>query len=219
MTRSRSSRETLRCASWLIYATRATGDTARRARNLIINIKTDKVDAKRGRPVVELAIAAAVSKLEPSARAMFDGDPLLVPVPRSGLTKAHTVWPAQRIAQELVRQGLGGDVVPVISRAVAVAKSAGNLVRPKLAEHLASLAVQKSFRPPSGLLLVDDVVTSGTTLMACMVRLADAFPGVPIAAFALARVQSQGEAVQVFEPLVEEIYLSSSHCIRGPIAP
>jgi predicted amidophosphoribosyltransferase len=218
MIRSRSSRETLRCASWLIYATRATGDRARRARNLIINIKTDQVDAKRGRPVVELAVAAAVSKLEPSARSVFDGESFLVPVPRSGLIKAHTVWPARRIAEELVRQRLGVDVVPVISRVAAVAKSAGNLHRPPLAEHLASLAVQKSFRPPSRLLLVDDVVTSGTTLMACMQRLADAFPGVPITAFALARVQSQGEATQVFEPILEEIYVSGSHCARGPVA-
>ncbi len=218
MTRSRSSRDALRCASWLIYATRATGDAARRARSLIINIKTDRVDAKRERPVVELVVSAALLRLDDTARAVFDGDPCLVPVPRSGLTKAHTVWPARRIAEELVRQGLGGDVVPVISRAVAVAKSAGNPERPGLAEHLHSLAVQKSFRPPSRLLLVDDVVTSGTTLMACMQRLADAFPGVPIGAFALARVQSQGEPIHVFEPIVEEISVSGSHCVRGPVA-
>lgn len=218
MTRSRSSRDALLCASWLIYATRATGVAARRARDLIIDIKTDRVDAKRERPVVELVVTAAVLRLDQAARAVFDGDPCLVPVPRSGLTKAHTVWPARRIAEELVRQGLGGDVVPVISRAIAVAKSAGNPDRPPLAEHLASLAVQKSFRPPSRLLLVDDVVTSGTTLMACMQRLADAFPGVPIAAFVLARVQSQGEPAHVFEPIVEEISLSGSHCVRGPVA-
>lgn len=218
MTRSRSSREALRCASWLIYATRATGDRARRARNLIINIKTDQVDAKRERPVVELVVAAAVAKLDASARSVFDGDPLLVPVPRSGLTKAHTVWPSRRIAEELAAQGLGVDVAPVISRVVAVAKSAGNRDRPPLADHLASLAIQKSFRPPSQLLLVDDVVTTGTTLMACMLGLAEAFPGVPIGAFALARVLSQGEPTQVFEPIVEEISVSGSHCVRGPVS-
>lgn len=109
-------------------------------------------------------------------------------------------------------------MVPVITRAMAVAKSAGNPDRPPLAQHLASLTVQKSFRPPSRLLLVDDVVTSGTTLMACMRRLADAFPGVPIAAFALARVQSQGESTHVFDPIVEEISVAGSHCVRGSVA-
>jgi len=106
MTPSRSSRDTLRCASWLIYATRANSDAARRARSLIINIKTDRVDAKRERPVVELVVNAAVQRLDFAARSVFDGDPCLVPVPRSGLTKAHTVWPARRIAEELVRQDL-----------------------------------------------------------------------------------------------------------------
>jgi len=95
----------------MIYATRAAGDSARRARSLIINIKTDRVDANRERPVVELVINAAVQRLDFATRAVFAGDPCLVPVPRSGLTKAHTVWPARRIAEELVRQGLGADVV------------------------------------------------------------------------------------------------------------
>jgi adenine/guanine phosphoribosyltransferase-like PRPP-binding protein len=99
---------------------------------------------------------------------------------------------------------------------VAVPKSAWNRDRPLLAQHVASLSVQKALRPPSRLLLVDDVVTTGTTLLACMRRLVDAFPGVPVDAFSLARVQSQGEPPAVFSPLVERISVTGGRCVRVP---
>lgn len=148
-------------------------------------------------------------------RAVFDGDPCLVPVPRSGLTKAHTVWPARRRnwfvrdsvgcrSRDFPGGGCGHERRQ--SRAASAGGASGVAGRSEVV------------RPPSRLLLVDDVATSGTTLMACMQRLADAFPGVPITAFALARVQSQGEPIQVFEPIVEEISVSGSHCVRGPVA-
>ena len=198
-----------------MYATRATDEQARRVKKLILQIKTDRLDPLTRTPVVRIAVERAASRLDDRARSVFGGHPIVVPVPGSGLTRPHTVWPARRVCEELVRQGLGEDVAPVIVRTTAVSKSAGSAIRPTLAQHIDSLGVQPGLRPPSRLLIVDDVVTSGTTLMACALVLAGAYPGIPISAFALARVQSSGNPVRVFDPIVERVAVDGTRCRRS----
>lgn len=212
-----SSYERLVCASWLIYATNATDDAARRVKALILHIKTDSVDSRTREPFVKLAIARATVRLATCDRSVFDGQPMLVPVPGSGLTKPRTVWPAKRVCEELVRQGCGEDVLPLIMRTAAVPKSAGSRSRPSLEQHVESLTVQRGITTPSRLMLVDDVVTSGTTLMACAIKLRLAFPDVPVSSFALSRVQSQGNPTDVFAPVLEQITISGQRCVRGPL--
>jgi hypothetical protein len=197
-----------------VYATRATDERARRLKNLILQIKTDRVDAGTGMPVVRLTVERVVGRLDEVDRQVFAGHPVLVPVPGSGLTKANSVWPARRICEELVRQRLGEDVVPVINRTTAVSKSAGSATRPTLAQHLTSFTIQPGLTPPGRLLVVDDVVTSGTTLMACALALARAYPRIPISGFALARVLSSGNPAFVLEPLVERVVVDGTRCRR-----
>lgn len=215
MIRLPPSLESLRCASWLVYATRATSDSAKRIKNLILQIKTDRMDRESGQPIVRLVIERAVSRLGDRCHDGFAGYPILVPVPRAGLTKPHTVWPARRVCEELVRQGLGVDTMPLIHRVSAVDKSAGSVDRPSLDVHVQSFAVQPDLRPPSRIIVVDDVVTSGTTLMGCAIKIAQSFSGVPVSAFALARVQSQGNPENVLQPLIERITIDGLRCRRS----
>ena len=184
----------------------------------MLKIKTDAADPGSGVPIVQAVIRRSVARLGPMAARAFQGHPMLVPVPRSGLTKPNTVWPARRVCEELIREGLGEDVLPILVRQVAIPKSAGSADRPTLAVHVKSLAVQKRLTPPSRLLLVDDVITSGTTMMACAIRLAKAFPGVPVSGFALARVQSQGDPARVLDAAEERIVITGKRCSRG-VAP
>lgn len=193
----RSSLSVISCASWLVYATRATDENAKRVMNVILKIKTDRVDAATGTPLVRIVIERIAAGLSAAARAVFDGQPMLVPVRGSSLTKPNTVWPSRRVCEELVGQGLGDDVLAIVKRTIAVPKSAGSAARPTLAQHVESFTVQSGLSPPSRLLVVDDVVTSGTTLMACAIKLALAFPGVPVSGFALSRVQSTGNPDRV----------------------
>jgi hypothetical protein len=207
--------ESLSCASWLVYATRATHESATRVKNLIIQIKTDRVEPATGVPTVRLVVERVALRLGDRVHEGFDGAPMLVPVPGAGLTKPNSVWPARRVCEELVRQGLGVDVLPIVRRTTAVSKSAGNAARPSLEEHLNSLTVQPRLRPPSRVIVVDDVVTSGTTIMGCALKLALTYPGVPVSGFALARVQSAGNPVRVLDPAVERIILDGLRCRRG----
>ena len=127
-----SSLSAISCASWLVYATRATDDNAKRVKNIILDIKTDRVDAATGTPLVRIVIERSAARLTDDARAVFGGHPMLVPVPRSSFTKPHTVWPSRRVCEELIRQGLGEDTLTAVSRTTAVTKSAGSVTRPTL---------------------------------------------------------------------------------------
>ena len=207
--------DSLACASWLVYATRATDESAKRVRDLIIRIKRDRVDSATGTPTVQLVVERAVLRLGERFADGFDGQPVLVPVPGAGLSKRNSVWPAQRVCEELVRQGLGADVLPIVQRTTAVQKSAGNAARPSLEEHVNSFTIQPGLRPPSRIIVVDDVVTSGTTIMGCAMKLASAYPGIPISGFALARVQSAGNPARVLDPASERITLDGQRCRRG----
>jgi len=205
---------TISCASWLVYATRATDEDAKRVMNLILKIKTDRVDAATGTPLVRIVIERIAAGLADDARAVFGGHPMLVPVPGASLTKPNTVWPSRRVCEELVRQGLGDDVLAIVRRTTAVSKSAGSAARPPLDQHVRSFTVQPSLVPPSRLLVVDDVVTSGTTMMACAIKLAQAFPGVPVSGFSLARVQSAGNPTRVLDPIIERVAIAGQRCKR-----
>jgi len=182
--------------------------------NVVLNIKKDRVDAASGSPLVRIVIERIAARLADDARAVFGGHPMLVPVPGSGLTRPHTVWPSRRVCEELVGQGLGDDVLAIVSRTIAVPKSAGSVARPTLDQHVSSFTVQPGLAPPSRLLVVDDVVTTGTTMMACAMKLAQAFPGVPISGFALARVQSAGNPDRVLDPLIERVTMAGQRCKR-----
>ena len=198
-----------------MYATRSEDDPARRVKNLILKVKRDQFDPGSGLPFVQVIVSRVRERLGAEFSSGFEDEPVLVPVPSSALTKPQTVWPALRLCEELLRAGLATDVLPLVRRTTAIHKSAGSTSRPSFTAHLDSFSVQARLRPPGRVIVVDDVVTSWTTMLACASKLAAAYPGVPVRGFALARVLSAGDPTTVFQPLVETILLDGARCKRG----
>ena len=119
---------------------------------------------------------------------LFGRETWFVPVPSSS-PASSSVWAAERLATALHGVGLGKGVWLGLRRHQAVRKSATALSgdRPTVRQHYESLAVTNPHKAPPHLLLIDDVITRGRTVLAAAIRLHDTFPNADIRAFALVR--------------------------------
>lgn len=90
-----------------------------------------------------------------------------------------------RLAAALASEGLG-HVWRGLQRISAVRKSATapSGERPTVTDHYDSLTVQPSLIAPTRVVLVDDVVTKGRTLLGAARRVAESFPEPQVLAFA-----------------------------------
>ena len=115
------------------------------------------------------------------------------------------LWVGERIAQGLLDRGIGTRVSPLLRRRTAVTGSAGKPLRarPTIQEHIDSLWVQPATLEIDNILLVDDVVTSGGTMMGCAQKILGVYPRLEgrIACFALARAESETELEDVRDML------------------
>lgn len=153
----------------------------------------------------------------------FRTAPLLVPVPGCLPRCSGATLPNERLAAELVRAGLGSRTWAVLRRARAVRKSATAPpgVRPTVQTHYASFALEDLVREPGldavDMLLIDDVITKGRTLLAAAARLHDAYPQARIRAFVLLRTMGlTPEVDRLLDPCIGEIRWSGGDALRVP---
>lgn len=138
----------------------------------------------------------------------FESDTVLVPAPRSSLMKQDSLWVPERIAKALVSNGFGSQVVSCLRRITAVRKAATSTAqdRPRYTEHFDSMGVEGNFSMTENIVIVDDIVTRGATLLASANRLLDAFPSSRISGFAAMRtVTNETEFVNVIDPRIGTI--------------
>jgi predicted amidophosphoribosyltransferase len=127
---------------------------------------------------------------DPQLAALFAGDAVLVPVPGSA-TSGDAPWAASQLATALRQLGLAHRLWVGLRRRIAVRKSstAPSGERPTVAEHYESFSVVPAMMSFSKIVLIDDVVTKGRTLLAAAARLQTELPHADIRAFALIRTQ------------------------------
>jgi hypothetical protein len=144
---------------------------------------------------------------------------VLVPIPGSAPAAASVGSVPQHLAEALVAAGLGQHVWAGLRRVRRVRKSATAAPgsRPTVGHHYDSFAIETALRHPSHLVLVDDVVTKGRTLLAAAARLHEAFPGAEIRAFALLRTMGLVEGVdRLLDPCIGEIRWRAGDAHRSP---
>jgi phosphoribosylpyrophosphate synthetase len=109
------------------------------------------------------------------------------------------------IVRTVSRKRSGVSVLAMRSRHTAVLKSAyvAADLRPNVQTHYNSMRADVVSPAPEKLLLVDDIVTQGCTLLAAARRLAEAYPGTEIRAFASVRTMS-GVGVEITVPYNRE---------------
>jgi hypothetical protein len=150
----------------------------------------------------------------------FGSEDVLVPVPRCAPNlPGSRLWPAEHLAVALVDAGIGGSTWPGLCRVRAVRRSATAAAgeRPTVHLHYESFLVERPVRPPESILLVDDVVTKGRTLLAAACRVRDAIPGARVRAFALVRTLGRVAGVKhVLDPCVGEIRWRNGDAYRSP---
>lgn len=151
----------------------------------------------------------------------FGADVVLVPVPGSTPRKdTSTLWVGERLCDALLAEGLAGSVSPYLVRNHQVPKSAfqarGN--RPNVKTHYDSISASADLLQPPRILLIDDIVTKGCTLLACGSRIQETLPDTNVKAFAMLRTMGLiPDVTQTADPCVGVISaLAGDDANRAP---
>jgi hypothetical protein len=162
----------------------------------------------------------------PSLAGFFGAGSVLVPIPGCTPRFRGKESVADHLAGALLGEGLGQSIWRGLRRVSAVPKSATAVpgLRPSVGDHYASLAVTLASPSspslpllPLHIILVDDIVTKGRTLLAAAARVREAFPTADVRAFALIRTLGLIPAVDhLLDPCVGEIRWSRGDAHRVP---
>lgn len=105
--------------SFLVYVPRGLSAQSKHAKDLCYGVKQDRPGT-----VHRIIIRLKVDFAETGLSDFLGPDVALVPVPTSAPLVTGGLWPAKRVAEELVDAKLGREVLPIVLRANAVPKSA-----------------------------------------------------------------------------------------------
>lgn len=189
-------------ASYLAYTPRGDSEQVKRARNVTYALKADRVS---GDPPLPMSAVLARYLHDHLAALPFAGwvgpDVTLVPMPKSSLMQPGSLWVPRRLADAMVAAGLGQQSIHVLHRTQAVKKAAFSAPadRPRADDHYRTLAVEGVLQQPGDILIVDDVITTGASMLAAASRLAEAFPGSRIRGLAFIRTISNAADFVVLE--------------------
>ena len=202
-------------ASPFVYATRGESEASRKSRQLRHRIK-------RGDEPLYEQIAVHIRTLieRGDFPAWFGPEAILVPVPGHAPLAPGARSNSERIARSLQHAGIAGRVELALIRHQLVRKSAwaDPEDRPRAAEHCASLRVDAPLALTAGpIVLVDDVITRGATLLGAAQCILAAVPDARVRGLALLRAMTNGDIETIRQPCTGQIRCDArGECFREP---
>ena len=208
---SNKSPESIRFASLLSYTPKSRWDDLNMPQELLDELKTGHaymLALKRNcnQPNGSSSIYDSIAKwcsdrdLFPD---FFSKETILVPVPGSTLTKPDTLWVPKLLAEALTKHGLGSDVVTCLSRISPIPKSAHSKPEDRAtpSKHTASMNIERMITDPKSVLLIDDLVTKGSTFLGATWKMTEMYPDASIKAFAaMGTVSNINDFTKVMNP-------------------
>lgn len=206
----------LEFGSLLSYTPRGNSPNSNHAREFMIALKTEKfIEDSNGKPVpMSEWVAKKIHQNKTNLPFMhfFQQNTILVPAPKSSLMRPDTLWVPKILASALVKAGFGKEVQACLTRVSAVPKASTSAARnrPMPLEHYRSMRVVGTLSQPEQIVIIDDIITRGATLIGAANRLSKAFPETPIRAFAAMRtISNANEFDNLNEPCIGNITLRS----------
>jgi hypothetical protein len=143
----------------------------------------------------------------------------LIPIPRRlPREPGERSTAPEAICLALCDEGLGGRVWPALRRCHAIAKSAwcGPSSRPDFLEHYWSLELTARNLPTPQLLLVDDFITLGRTLLSAAAVIRNTEPNAELRALALVRTDGlKPDITSLTDPIIGIIRYSGGDAFRS----
>ncbi len=206
--------------SLLSYATRPETEDEKKSKQVSVQLKQDKSVGNPARPISQW-IALRVQEHQDCAAfaGLFGENVLAIPIPSSSLKQPGSLQMPLELANSLKEAGLVGEVAPIAERTRALPKSAFSQAsaRSKAADHYDSVKVTRTLTGATSILLVDDVITRGATLLGICARVMEAYPGLPIFGFAAMRAVSPPDKFErIFDPQRGKVTLRGDQTYRTP---
>jgi hypothetical protein len=199
----------------LAYSPRGPADVSQRSRSVCYNIKAgDPATLRRAMQLLREHVDGG-GILSP----FFGQAVALVPMPRSAPLVAGALWPAEIICRSIVGAGLVRTIVPCLRRNEAVPKSARapRGERPGVSAHFASMDAESMVGVADRVLVVDDVITKGSTALAAASRLVEVYPNADVKIFALVRTKGLVVDIErIFDPATGNVRLVGDEGDRQP---
>ncbi len=212
----------LEFASLLSYTPRGGGEIGQRSRDVMHALKDGRVSGTPPR-LFSSTIAGFIVNNAATLGALtsyLTRNAVLVLVPKSSLWREGSLWVPDQLANSLAQVGLGARVARLLVRTEAIPKAATSISseRPTALRHYETLAVQKDLGSVPEIVLVDDVVTTGSALLGSANRLRESYPSITIRGFAGIRTMSDpAQFERITHPVVGSIILRhDGRCWRQP---
>lgn len=203
----------IKFASLLSYSPHGTGEKDKESKKTMCDIKGDRMheDMPMSESIAK-DMGKRLSKL-PFAD-YFTKDTALVPAPKSSLPHSGSLWVPQRLADSMQKHGMGISM-ECLTRRTAVPQSSTSIPseRPKPQDHYKSMKVVNTLDScPTEIVIVDDVITRGATLIGAANKLTERFPDARIRGFAALRTVSDSKNFKdIFDPFVGRIVIRNGN--------